>query len=133
MKDISERVIDFISQRERLRAEEDIIGEPKKVKEALSQYQRLADQLLVSDLPEEFLTRVADRGMAPLPGSFCRETGWARRVPQSPLFFLFSESLLKHRCHQVIHGSMIIPEKDGWPCAQLLVQFLRCQDKASAL
>jgi transcriptional regulator with GAF, ATPase, and Fis domain len=64
MKDISERVIDFISQRERLRAEEDIIGEPKKVKEALSQYQRLADQLLVSDLPEEFLTRVADRRMA---------------------------------------------------------------------
>lgn len=49
IKDISERVIDYISQRERLSGEEDIIGELKKVKEALSQYQRLADQLLVSD------------------------------------------------------------------------------------
>lgn len=49
MKDISERVIDYISQRERLSGDEDIIGELKKVKEALSQYQRLADQLLVSD------------------------------------------------------------------------------------
>jgi len=49
IKDISERVIDYISQRERLSGEEDIIGELKKVKEALSQYQHLADQLLVSD------------------------------------------------------------------------------------
>ena len=67
IKDISDRMMDFISRREGLSGQEEIAGELRKVKEALSQYQSLTNRLLLADRgpqAEQTISEMATIGFA---------------------------------------------------------------------
>ena len=54
------------------------------------------------------------------------------RALYSLSFFIPPESFFEYGCHQIIHGSMVVREKDRRPAAELPVQLLRLQGETSA-